>query len=260
MIFFGNTLYPAKDSVISLGTDALRWSGITTSGLQLDNGTQGVGKVLTSDIDGNASWTTASGGSFTEELDSMSSGTLATGASYEFEVDVDDGEFLIDAIHVMADTSTNYLLSTFTIEVYQTNQNYLDTVGTHARQGVYNLIYVEEDISIVSTRIDGGTESAGQTSITLDTSAYMVKYDPLYFAEDADKWYRVKSVTDGNTVVIYDDLDADKSENSNVWQVYEKKNLGMFYNQSSASTLYVRITNNSGGYSRFVLFTKITHL
>jgi len=203
---------------------------------------------------------TGGGGMFVEELDSTSSGTLASAASYEFEVDVDSGNFLIDAIDVIADTATTGLTSTFDIEIYQTDNGTLEADdASHNRQSLYNLIYVEEGISIFSTKINNGSkEAAGDSTLTLDASTLMVKYDPLYFNEDGGEWYRVQAVNSATEIQIYDDLAKEKEDNCDVWQAYEKKNLGMYYNQSSATTLYIRITNNSGAARRFTVFTKIT--
>jgi hypothetical protein len=198
------------------------------------------------------------GAMFIQELDSMRSGTLASAASYEFEVATDSGKFIIDAIHVLADTSADNLQSKFTIEVYQTDNGTVDGDDVyHNRQSLYNLIFIEEDINIQSTRLNGA-KSINDSSLTFDATTYFAKYDPLFFNEDGGEWYRVQTVTSATVTEIFDDLATAKSDNCDVWQAYERRNLGMYYNQSGQTKLYIRITNSSGASRRFMVFTKIT--
>ena len=136
----------------------------------------------------------------------------------------------------------------FTMEVYQLNAGDLTAADTaHDIQSALRLIYKEDDIILHNTQING-TEAAAQSTLTVDDSDKLAKYDLVFLSDgaDTDNWYRISSVTNATTIVIFDDLVAEKADNSQVLHVYERRNIGFVFNKSSDDKLYIRITNNSG--------------
>ena len=200
---------------------------------------------------------------FTETTaNGSTAGDVADAASEEITIGCSDTDFIIDAVFVACTTAGTDIDVDFDLEIYQKDAMTVDAADTaHDIQSAYNLIYIEEGITLHNTKINNGSnEAIGQDTITVDNSTNLRKYDLLYFDEDADNWYRLAAVNSATEIEIFDNLVAEKTDNVDILQVYEKKALGMFFNKSTENNIYINITNNSGGNRAFTVYVKITRL
>lgn len=200
--------------------------------------------------------------SFSETLASATSGTITNTSSEELDVDINAAAYHVDAILVYSSTTGTDIDVKFTMEVYQLNAGDLTAADTaHDIQSALRLIYKEDDIILHNTQING-TEAAAQSTLTVDDSDKLAKYDLVFLSDgaDTDNWYRISSVASATSIVIFDDLVAEKADNSQVFHVYERRNLGFVFNKSTDDKLYIRITNNSGADRVFVVNVRVTVL
>lgn len=201
---------------------------------------------------------------FTETLANSSATTIADTASSEIDLGVSDDQFIIDSLIIYSSTAGTDVDVIFDLEIYQKEDGDLTAADTsHDIQSALNLIYREDGITLHNTKINNAShEAAGQSTLTVDDSTNLAKYDLVFMLDgaDTDNYYRISSVTSATEIVIFDDLVAQKDDNSDIFQCYQKRNLGMFVNKSSENNLYVRITNRSTASRDFVAHVKTTRL
>ena len=207
-------------------------------------------------------WAAASGGggSFTETIISNFSPIEVTnGTPQEFAIDIGVGAFLIDSIMVYSTADGDDVDLDFTIEVYRKSAGYLGAASTHNLEWAFDHFYKEENIKIHNTRLTAN-ESANDTSLAVNDNSFLF-LDCLILV-DEEEYHRVAALPSTTAITIYaDGLDAAQADNDPVWQIYEKNNLGMFYNKSTDTDIYVRISNNDAVTARtFKVIVKATKL
>lgn len=85
-VVFKNSAIPSGNGSYRLGSATNRWNNVYTDTIQIANG-RGVGKVLTSDADGNATWQVAAGGGDTTQIADVDNDTKVSVSSTNNNID-----------------------------------------------------------------------------------------------------------------------------------------------------------------------------
>lgn len=193
-------------------------------------------------------------------------GTLNSGATPSENCDIEAtvGSFTIDSLFILCQTASDDLDINISIEIFTEHDSDLYTYDDTAQdiEFAYRLIYREDNILLHNTRVNETGADNDDTVFTVNDADKLAKYDLIYIDNQQNTnnyWYRV-SATTATTITVFNKLASDHDNDSDVWQVYERRNLGFFHNKSSDTKLYVRITNNIATNMVFRIYTRLTKI
>ena len=191
-------------------------------------------------------------------ISNVAAAEIAASGSNEFEFDIGSAAFIIDGILIYSTATGTDVDLIFNVEAYQKDGINLSAAAAHDLDWAFNLLFREDAILLHNTQLTA-TEPADETALAVDDNDKLSKYSLILV--DEEEYHRVSALTSTTGITIYDGLVAEQADNDPVWQVYERKNLGLCFNKSTDTKLYVRIENNDGVNARtFKVIVKATKL
>ena len=191
-------------------------------------------------------------------ISNVAAAEIAASGSNEFEFDIGSAAFIIDGIFIFSTATGTDVDLTFNVEAYQKDGINLSAAAAHDLDWAFNLLFREDAILLHNTQLTA-TEPADETALAVDDNDKLSKYSLILV--DEEEYHRVSALTSTTGITIYDGLVAEQADNDPVWQVYERKNLGLCFNKSTDTKLYVRVENNDAVTARtFKVIVKATKL
>lgn len=189
------------------------------------------------------------------EIQKTLSQTINANSALEYQFTIDSG-FMVDAILIYwNETSVSQDVCNISVEIYQSDGQYLGNSNTHGLAYALNLFFREDNILLQNTILTD-YYVVGDHGLDVNNTNLFSKYDLI---KVSNEYYRIQDVV-SNTITIYDGLDTDKDTGQCVNRIYERKNLGAYYNKSTADKLYVRVENNDAYDREYTVIVKCSNI